>query len=127
EAVASLERARKLDPKDARAFWLMGNILHSQKRHEDAIRHYQGALRLNEKCVQALMGLTSAYCACKRFDDAIAVGRIAVAAAPESADAFYLLGLAFANANRGHEAKGCFQVASRLNPNAEHIRFFIAA
>lgn len=57
----------------------------------------------------------------KRFEDAKAQFELAVAAAPESAEAHYNLGLAFFSLSQGQEAREHFMQAANLAPGDKVI------
>ena len=57
DAAACLERILERRPADAAAHLLLGNVRRNQARHDDAVRHYEAAIRHDPEPVVALQNL----------------------------------------------------------------------
>lgn len=101
-------------------FELQLQLAEGLKRSGDCIRavgHYQCALALNPRSIEALLGLAFCQRTMRRVDGAIAMARRAIATAPNHAEGHYELGEALVAQNRQthfDEAVASFQRSIEL-------------
>ncbi len=86
-ALASYEKVRALDPEDERAPYGLGNVYVDLYCNDPAIEAYLGALKLNNKYLEAIIGLGYAYAAKERFDAAEAQFRAAIVIKSDNVEA----------------------------------------
>jgi tetratricopeptide (TPR) repeat protein len=92
QALDHYQKAQTLSPKEARAFYGMGNLYSDLYCHDSAIEAYLNALKFRKDYLEALIGLGYAYAGKERYDDAETQLRAAVKLKPNSADANIGLG-----------------------------------
>jgi arylsulfatase A-like enzyme/Flp pilus assembly protein TadD len=66
-----LEQVLSEDEAILDAHQMLGQIANGEKRHEDAVSHFQRALELSPDHERSLFGLSAAYENLERFDDAL--------------------------------------------------------
>jgi tetratricopeptide (TPR) repeat protein len=123
-AEAAYRNALKLKPRDARAYYGLGNVFTDQQRWEDAEKVYRQAVEITPNNPEALTALsfvlvqpgTGALNA-KRFADAELFARHATQVQPNNAIAFDRLGVALAVRNIfNSETEAAFRRALELDP-----------
>ncbi len=95
---------------------LMGDALLGLKRYDEAIGHYEAALRINPNLMVAHLNLGVVYKEKGLLDEAIEQFRIASRLNPRSAGAHTNLGVAYGNKGWNDRAIEEFRTALRLNP-----------
>jgi Flp pilus assembly protein TadD len=103
-------------PGNARAHYNLAGILIDLNRVEEAMSHYQEALRINPRDVGAHSNLGEALTRLGRTSEAILHCETALRLDPSSVEARNNLGNALIQANRLEEALACFREAVRLRP-----------
>ncbi len=94
KALASYRRvAEELNPKDARAFYGLGNVYSDVACGDNAIRAYNDAVKLKKDFRDAIIALAGEYANKERFDEAEAQFRILLNSNPK--DVAGSMGLAF--------------------------------
>ena len=88
-------------------------VLAAQKRHEEALVHYDAALALEAARDQAMVDRGDALLALERLDEAQAAYRAALDANPGNAQGWNNLGALLVRLGNAHEARRCFETASR--------------
>jgi tetratricopeptide (TPR) repeat protein/peroxiredoxin len=120
QARESFERALKLRasyPDTLANSWNnLGLLAARAGRTEEAIGHFQGALRLSPDHMIALDNLGSAYRQQKHWDDARKTYERALAINPDDAEANYGLGMVFAQNEDTARAFDSLQRALKLRP-----------
>jgi len=106
-------------PQCALAHHNLGLDLMEQGRTEEAIAHFEDAVRRHPNYIEAQNNLGGALLRQGRMDEAILHFEEALRYHPDDADACYNLGLAMANLNRIPEAIQRFEQAARINPDLE--------
>ena len=61
EAVQAYDTAIEIDPKNAPAFYNLGNALYMLNRYEDSVGAYVKALQINNDSPECHFNLASAY------------------------------------------------------------------
>jgi len=96
---------------------ILGNALMQKGQVDDAITHFQEAIRIAPIYTQAHYNLGVAYDKKDRLDDAIAQYQAAISLDPKYAEACYNMGLDFCQKGRFDEAIVQFQDAIRSKPD----------
>lgn len=62
EDVPVLENAKKMNPKDAKAPYYLGNFWYDKRQYDDAIINWEQSVRINDQFPTVLRNLSLAYC-----------------------------------------------------------------
>lgn len=107
----AVEQARKnfedelaIDPTNAMAEYVLGELAKEAEDLPGAIRHYSRATKLDTNFAEAYLGLGSALVATKQFTEAIAPLETYEKLAPDSPTGHYQLALAYSGAGRREDA-----------------------
>lgn len=126
-AIAELERALDLDPLSLVIHADLGLACYFARRYSQAVGHLEAALELDATFAYADFGLCLTRCAERRFDDAIAAARRAVAHASPNQAMRAVLGHALAIAG---DKKAAEEVAASLHAdpraNSSHLALLYA-
>ena len=95
----------------------LANALNRKGRIEEAIPHYEEAIRLKPDYAEAYNNLGSALDDRGQSDQAILQYQVALRLKPDYADAYYNLGNALRRKGQTDEAIGSYQEALRLKPD----------
>ena len=131
-AIENYRAALEIDPGDADAQLGLGHAFEKLAQHDDAITAFNTAVRYVPDFREAYEGLLACYQALNRADgvayargmiayatrdDANAVARLkeAVAQAPQWADAYAGLGLAYERVKQTEDARAAYQTALKLD------------
>src|SRR5271166_1728049 len=104
QAVAAYAEAAKLDPKNPEPHLAAAALLEQQGNLAGAAREFQTASNLDAKSQPALSGLANVYIKQKKYPEAEAALRKALAADPLNNTARYQLGLVLAEEGKNDEA-----------------------
>jgi tetratricopeptide (TPR) repeat protein len=104
QAKKNFEDELAIDPSNATAEYVLGELAKEEDDLSAAIQHYSRAARLDVGFAEAYLGLGSALVASKRFDDAIPPLERYEKLAPDSPSGHYQLALAYAGVGRKDEA-----------------------
>ncbi len=104
QAKKNFEDELAIDPSNATAEYVLGELAKEADDLSAAIQHYSRATRLDAGFAEAYLGLGSALVASKRFDDAIPPLERYEKLAPDSPSGHYQLALAYAGVGRKDEA-----------------------
>jgi tetratricopeptide (TPR) repeat protein len=119
ESLQQLATAVRLDPKLAAAHVARAWLLHRLGRSAEAVSHLKAALEVAPAHVRALDQLGLVYLSLDRPQDAEAVLRQAVVAAPEDPDAQLHLGRALMVLGREEEARQFLDRYQKLRPRRQ--------
>lgn len=104
EAKKNFEQELEIDPRNASAEFVLGELAKNDGDLSAAIVHYTKATRLDAGFAEAYLGLGSALVSSKRFSDAIVPLEKYEKLAPDSPTGHYQLALAYAGVGRRDDA-----------------------
>lgn len=104
DAKEQFEEELKLNPSNAAAEFMLGDLDRQLEEWDQAITHFRRASQLDVGFLEAYLGLGMALNAQGRYQDAIAPLQKYVAGVPEDAAGHYQLAMAFARTGRRDEA-----------------------
>lgn len=104
EAKKNFEQELEIDPRNASAEFVLGELAKNDGDLSTAIVHYTKATRLDAGFAEAYLSLGTALVSSKRFSDAIPPLEKYETLAPESPTGHYQLALAYAGAGRRDDA-----------------------
>jgi tetratricopeptide (TPR) repeat protein len=104
QAKKDFEDELAIDPSNATAEYVLGELAKEADDLSAAIQHYSRATKLDRGFAEAYLGLGSALVASKRFDDAIVPLEQYEKLAPDSPSGHYQLALAYSGVGRKDDA-----------------------
>lgn len=104
DAKAQFQAELDIDPTNAGAEYVLGELARSQQQWDDAIAHFQKAVKLDASFADAFRGLGTTYNSAEKFDQAIAPLRQYVKLQPHDPAGHYQLAIAYARSGRKDEA-----------------------
>jgi tetratricopeptide (TPR) repeat protein len=113
-AETSLRELVKKFPRDAFAYYQLGNVLARQNRSEDAIVQYQEALKYNPRYALAYNAIGQTYGSLSQWDEAASQFRKALEINPNYGDAMYNLGQVLWQGNHREDAIASFEKALKI-------------
>jgi predicted O-linked N-acetylglucosamine transferase (SPINDLY family) len=116
-AIAQLERAARLDPRDPEFLKSLGNAHKSAGDLESAAQCYRRSLRVAPDYLPSLYNLGLVLSELKRFEEAEPCFRRVIEKAPDDTDACYELGLARRKLGRLQEAVAAYRRTLELDPS----------
>jgi tetratricopeptide (TPR) repeat protein len=117
DAVASYERALKLDPRYADAAFGCGVVLLKQRRLEQALSYFNLSDQLQPNHARVLEQRITALLYLGRFEEALVDGRRAHAFDPANPDICNNIGVSLHKLSRDEEALPWFDKAAALRPD----------
>ncbi len=115
------ERAKKefqqeleIDPNNAGAEYVLGELARQESEWSDAIKHFSRAAELDAGFGDAFLGLGSALLSAKRFSEAIPPLETAVKLEPQNPGAHYNLATALNRAGRKQDADKEFAIHRQM-------------
>ncbi len=122
EAKKELQQELEIDPANAGAEYVLGELARETQDLPEAIRHFTKATQLNPSFADAYLGLGMSLLAQKSYADAVAPLQSAVKLQPENPAAHYGLATAYARTGRKEDAEHEFalqqQAAARMGGRA---------
>jgi tetratricopeptide (TPR) repeat protein len=104
QAKKAFEEEIEIDPRNAAAEYVLGQLAADANDYSTSIRHFERATKLDVNFSEAYLGLGTALNSAKRFPDAIAPLEAYEKMAPDSPTGHYQLALAYAGAGRKEDA-----------------------
>ena len=105
EAQHEFEEELKIDPANAGAEYILGELARQARQWPQAIEHFSRAARLDAQLVDAFIGLGKSLVSAGRVSEAVAPLEAAVRLQPENPVAHYQLSFAYRRAGRPAEAE----------------------
>ena len=110
EARKEFQQELEIDPNNAGAEYVLGELARQAHQWDDAIQHFSRAVKLDASFGDAFLGLGTSLMAQKKFSDAVPPLETAVKLAPESSTAHYNLAVAYTRSGRQQDADKEFAV-----------------
>jgi tetratricopeptide (TPR) repeat protein len=125
EAKKELQKELEIDPGNAGAEYVLGELARQGQDFPEAVKHFSKATELNPKFADAYLGLGMSLLTEKNYADAVAPLETAVKLEPGNPAAHYGLATAYSRTGRKEDAQREFalqqQAAERVGgPNAQN-------
>jgi tetratricopeptide (TPR) repeat protein len=104
QAKKNFEEELEIDPRNAAAEYVLGQLAADSNDPATAIRHFSRATKLDAGFAEAYLGLGTSLNSAKRFPEAIAALEAYEKLAPDSPTGHYQLAFAYAGAGRRDDA-----------------------
>jgi tetratricopeptide (TPR) repeat protein len=127
KAIEALRESLRLNPRDAVAHNLLGNLHHSREDYRNAITAYQESVRLAPGNAANRLNLGVAQVDAGQDESALANLRESLRLDPEDARAWNMLGVALTNLSEDEDALPAFQEAARLEPKVGNYQFNVGS
>ncbi len=114
EAKKEFEEELRIDPSNAGAEYVLGELASQTQQWDDAVEHFSRAAKFDPGFGDAFLGQGAALISARRFADAIAPLETAVKIEPGNPTAHYSLATAYSRAGRKQEADREFAVHKQL-------------
>ncbi len=115
EAIASMNESVKIDPKFYNGHMMLGQ-LYSKKGDDNAIKHYDIAIELDDKSVEANYGKAMFLQEQKRYDEAIKAYKSLLMRNSQHEDSFFNLGYVYFQQAKYDKALSNFTFAASTAP-----------
>jgi tetratricopeptide (TPR) repeat protein len=119
DAKREFQQELEIDPANAGAEYVLGELARQESQWPDAIKHFSRATELDAGFADAFLGLGSALLSAKRFSDAIPPLQTAVTLEPRNPGAHYNLATALTRAGRKQEADKEFAIHRQMTQKGE--------
>jgi tetratricopeptide (TPR) repeat protein len=119
EAKKEFQQELKIDPSNAGAEYVLGEMARQDSQWDEAIDHFSRATQLDAGFGDAFLGLGSALLSAKRFSDAIPPLQTAVKLEPRNPGAHYNLATALTRAGRKEEAEKEFAIHRQMTQKGD--------
>ena len=115
EAIPYFEKAVKIDPNYAKAYFKVGWCKDMLKKYEEAIEAYKEAIRVYKNYVSAYNNLGLDYKKLGRYEEAIEPLKEAIKINPKYSNAHYNLGLVYHELGEKDTAMKEYEILKELN------------
>lgn len=115
--ITRLEEAILLNPDNAMANSMMGNVLLRIRRPDKAVKFFEKSVQLRKDEAVAQRGLAITYGQLRRFDEALRVARNVLNVMPDDPITLNLIGLVLAGKGRVPEAIGYLEKSLAIDPS----------
>jgi len=122
QAKKAFEEELEIDPRNAAAEFVLGQLAADSGDSASAIRHFEKAAKLDTNFSEAYLGLGTSLNSAKRFNDAIAPLEAYEKMAPDSPTGHYQLALAYAGAGRREDANREAQLQRQSSEALEAVK-----
>jgi tetratricopeptide (TPR) repeat protein len=122
QAKKAFEEELEIDPKNAVAEFVLGQLAADTGDSGSAIDHFQKATKLDASFSEAFLGLGTAMNSAKRYTDAIPPLEAYEKMAPDSPTGHYQLALAYAGAGRREDANREAQLQRQASEALEAMK-----
>ncbi len=124
QAEQHLRRAMTIEPEDSRAYLALAALYNEQKRYPEALTTAAEALaRKHADTANIRLVIATAHMKMRDIGPALAEIDQALAAAPQSTDAYTARGIAYGLAGRPRQAEEALRQAIALDPRNGHAYF----
>jgi tetratricopeptide (TPR) repeat protein len=119
EAKKEMQQEIEIDPSNAGAEYVLGEVARQSQEWDEAIQHFSRAAKIDAGFGDAFVGLGASLVSAKRFSDAIAPLETAVSLEPRNSDAHYQLAVAYSRSGRKQDAEREFDIHKKLTRELE--------
>jgi tetratricopeptide (TPR) repeat protein len=119
QAQKEFEAELKIDPSNAGAEYVLGEMARQGGQWDEAIQHFSRATELDAGFGDAFLGLGNSLLSAKRFADAVAPLQTAVKLESRNPGAHYSLATALTRAGRKEEAEREFAIHRQMTQKGE--------
>jgi len=114
EAKIEFEQELQIDPSNAGAEYVLGELARQHQQWDEAIAHFSRASKLDPQFAEAFLGLGVSLTSTKRYSEAIPPLETATKLEPQNPDAHYNLATAYTRAGRKQDAEREFAIHRKL-------------
>ena len=114
EATREFQKELSIDPSNAGAEYVLGELARQNQNWDDAVAHFSRAAKLDPQFGEAFLGLGASLIPLKRYTEAIEPLQMAVKLEPRNPDAHYQLATAYTRAGRKQDGDREFAVHKQL-------------
>jgi tetratricopeptide (TPR) repeat protein len=122
QAKKNFEEELEIDPKNASAEYVLGELAKDDNDSSAAIRHFSRATKLDITFAEAYLGLGTALVSAKRFGEAIPPLETYEKLAPDSPTGHFQLALAYAGVGRKEDANHEAALQRQSAENLEQVK-----
>ena len=122
QAKKNFEEELEIDPKNAAAEYVLGELARQANDLSAAIRHYSRATKLDTTFGEAFLGLGTSLVSAKRFSEAIPPLETYEKLAPDSPSGHFQLALAYTGVGRKEDANREAALQRQSAENLEQIK-----
>lgn len=133
EDVETLKQAVEKNPKDAKAYFKLGQAYEREGNAEKAMEAFKQAVKLKPDFTEARASLSNAYdkqgvafAQQERWADAEKSLKEAIDSKPDESSPHFNLGVVYGQQRRWSDALGAFQETISLDPNNPNARYDLA-
>jgi len=119
EAKKEFQAELRIDPSNAGAEYVLGELAREDSQWPEAIKHVSRATELDAGFGDAFLGLGAALLSAKQFSEAIPALQTAVKLEPRNPGAHYNLATALTRAGRKEEADKEFEIHRRMTQKGD--------
>jgi tetratricopeptide (TPR) repeat protein len=119
DAKKEFQEELKIDPTNAGAEYVLGELARQDSQWPDAIKHFSRATELDAGFGDAFLGLGTTLLSAKRFSEAIPPLETAVKLEPRNPGAHYSLATALTRAGRKEDAEREFAIHRQMTQKGE--------
>lgn len=119
EARKEMQQELEVDPSNAGAEYVLGEMARQSQEWDEAIQHFSNAAKLDAGFGDAFVGLGASMVSAKRFTDAVPPLETAVSLEPRNPNAHYQLAVAYSRCGRKQDADREFDVHKKLTRELE--------
>jgi tetratricopeptide (TPR) repeat protein len=119
EAKKEFQQELVVDPTNAGAEYVLGELAREESQWPEAIKHFSRATELDAGFGDAFLGLGSALLSAKQFAEAIPPLQSAVKLEPRNPGAHYNLATALTRAGRREEAEKEFEIHRKMTQKGD--------
>ena len=117
EAKQEFVQELQIDPRNAGAEYVLGELARQNQEWDDAVNHFSRATKFDSQFGEAFLGLGMSLIAEKRYSEALTPLETAVKLEPKNPDAHYNLAMAYTRAGRKQDGEKEFAIHRSLIGN----------
>lgn len=114
KAKQQFEAELKIDPRNAGAEYVLGELARESQQWDEAAQHFARAAKLDAGFGDAFLGLGQSLISTGKFAEAVSPLQTAVKLEPQNPTAHYLLATAYSRAGQKQEAEKEFAIHRRM-------------